>query len=229
MLLFLAVLPSIVLATYIYRKDKIEKEPAPLLWSLFFMGALTIVSAIVIGALGDFLFEDIADPNSLAWLAIDNFLLTALVEEGGKYFVLKKRTWKSPEFNYAFDAVVYAVVVSLGFATLENILYVMDGGLETAIMRALLSVPGHAIDGVFMGCFYGMAKRHDVAGNKRGRKKNLRRALWVPTLIHGFYDFCLSVEDDGTFIMIFFAFEIIVTVWAFRKVRKLSREDAPVA
>ena len=229
MLLFLAVLPSIVLATYIYRKDKIEKEPAPLLWSLFFMGALTIVSAIVIGALGDFLFEDIADPNSLAWLAIDNFLLTALVEEGGKYFVLKKRTWKSPEFNYAFDAVVYAVVVSLGFATLENILYVMDSDLETAIMRALLSVPGHAIDGVFMGCFYGMAKRHDVAGNKRGRKKNLRRALWVPTLIHGFYDFCLSVEDDGTFIMIFFAFEIIVTVWAFRKVRKLSREDAPVA
>ena len=229
MLLFLAILPTVVLVTYVYRKDKIEKEPASLLWNLFFLGALTVVSAIVIGALGDFLFEDIADPDSLAWLAIDNFLLTALVEEGGKYFVLKKRTWKSPEFDYVFDAVVYAVVVSLGFATLENILYVMDGGLETAIMRALLSVPGHAIDGVFMGCFYGMAKRHDAAGNKRGRKKNLRRALWAPTLIHGFYDFCLSVEDDGTFIMIFFVFEIIVTVWAFRKVRKMSREDAPVA
>lgn len=228
MTLFLALLPSALLALYIYRKDTIEKEPPFMLWGLFFTGALTVVSAIVIGTLGEALFEDVVEPDSLEWLLIDNFLLTALVEEGGKYFVLKKRTWKSPEFNYVFDAIVYAVIVSLGFATVENVLYVIDSDIGTAIMRAVFSVPGHAIDGVFMGCFYGLAKRHDAAGNKRARKRNLRRALWIPTLIHGFYDFCLSAEDE-TFIMIFFIFEIIVTFWAFRTVRKLSREDAPVA
>ena len=228
MTLFLALLPSALLALYIYHKDTIEKEPLSMLWGLFFTGALTVVSAVVIGALGEALFEDIVEPDSLEWLLIDNFLLTALVEEGGKYFVLKKRTWKSPEFNYVFDAVVYAVIASLGFATVENALYVIDSDISTAIMRAVFSVPGHAIDGVFMGCFYGLAKRHDAAGNKRACKRNLRRALWIPTLIHGFYDFCLSAED-GTFIVIFLIFEVIVTLWAFRTVRKLSREDAPIA
>lgn len=228
LLLFLAVLPSALLVIYIYRKDTIEKEPLSLLWSLFGLGALTVVSAIVIGGLGEALFEDIAEPDSMEWLLIDNFLLTALVEEGGKYFVLKRKTWRSPDFNYIFDAIVYAVVASLGFATVENILYVIDSDIETAVMRAIFSVPGHAINGVFMGYFYGLAKRCDLAGKRGPCKRNLRRALWVPVLIHGFYDLCLSAEDE-TFLMIFFAFEIIVTVWAFRTVRKLSREDAPVS
>ena len=228
LLLFLAVLPSALLVIYIYRKDTIEKEPLSLLWSLFGLGALTVVSAIVIGGLGEALFEDIVEPDSMEWLLIDNFLLTALVEEGGKYFVLKRKTWRSPEFNYIFDAVVYAVVVSLGFATVENILYVIDSDIETAVMRAIFSVPGHAINGVFMGYFYGLAKRYDLAGKRGPCKRNLRRALWTPVLIHGFYDLCLSTEDE-TFLMIFFAFEIVVTVWAFRAVRKLSREDAPVS
>ena len=228
MTLFLAILPSALLAVYIYRKDTIEKEPLSMLWGLFWAGALTVISAIVIGGLGEAFFEDIVEPDSMEWLLIDNFLLTALVEEGGKYFVLKKRTWKSPEFNYIFDAVVYAVVASLGFATVENILYVIDSDIETAIMRAIFSVPGHAIDGVFMGYFYGLAKRCDIAGKRGACRRNLRRALWVPVLIHGFYDLCLSAGDE-TFIIIFFVFEIIVTVWAFRTVRKLSKEDAPVA
>jgi RsiW-degrading membrane proteinase PrsW (M82 family) len=228
MLLLLAVLPSAFLMAYICRKDKIEKEPLPMLGGLFLTGALTIVSAVILGQLGEALLEGAFEPESMEWLLIDNFLLTALVEEGGKYFVLKRRTWNNPNFDYVFDALVYAVAVSLGFATAENILYVMDGGLSTAIMRAVLSVPGHAIDGVFMGAAYGLAKRFDRAGERRRCKKYLRRALWVPTLIHGFYDFCLSTESDA-FIMIFLAFEIVVTAWAFRTVRKMSREDAPVA
>ncbi len=228
MLLFLALLPSAALMAYIYRKDKIEKEPLPMLCGLFFWGALTVVSAIALGAVGEAFFEDVFEPDSLEWLLLDNFILTALVEEGGKYFVLKKRTWRSPEFNYIFDGIVYAVIASLGFATVENALYVLDSGISTAIMRAVFSVPGHAIDGIFMGYFYGIAKRFDVAGNKGACKRNLRRALWVPVLIHGFYDFCLSAENE-TLLLVFFAFEIVVTIRAFRTVRKASREDAPIA
>lgn len=227
MLLLLAVLPSVFLLSYIWRKDKIEKEPPSLLGSLFFWGALTVVSAVVIGAALEAVAEEIFERDTLEWLIIDNFIMTALVEEGGKYFVLKRKTWKSPEFNYLFDAIVYAVVVSLGFATIENILYVLDSDLSTALLRAVLSVPGHAIDGVFMGCFYGLAKRYEMTGQRGKCRRCLRRALWVPVLIHGFYDFCLSAEDEF-FIMLFFVFEIIVTTLAYRTVKKFSREDAPV-
>ncbi|MBR4211806.1 MAG: PrsW family intramembrane metalloprotease, partial [Oscillibacter sp.] len=161
-------------------------------------------------------------------LVVDNFIMTALVEEGGKYFVLKRVTWRSPEFDYVFDGIVYAVVVSLGFATIENILYLLDGDLSTAIMRAVFSVPGHAIDGIYMGSFYGLAKRFDTTGHPRKCRASLRRALWVPVLIHGFYDFCLSAED-AVLIGVFLVFEIVITILAFRRVRKFSREDAPVA
>ena len=133
------------------------------------------------------------------------------------------------QFNYTFDAVVYAVAVSLGFAAFENVIYVLSGNLGTAIMRGLLSVPGHAIDGVFMGCYYGIARKCRGLGDEEGVKMNLYKALWVPILTHGFYDFCLDVSSDaGIFLAIFFAFEIIVTVIAVKKVNKLSREDEAV-
>ena len=85
------------------------------------------------------------------------------MEEGGKYFVLKHKTWRHPAFNYTFDAVVYAVTAALGFAVAENILYVMDGGVGVALLRAAVAVPGHAFDGVFMGYYYGIAKTAQLA------------------------------------------------------------------
>lgn len=227
MLPLLAVLPSVVLIVYTYRKDTIEKEPFSLLCTLFVGGALTVISAVILGAALEVAAEELIERDTMTWLIFDNFIMTALVEEGGKYFVLKHKTWRSPEFNYIFDGIVYAVIVSLGFATIENILYLLDGDLTTAVLRAVLSVPGHAIDGVFMGSFYGLAKRFECAGKRGKCRANLRHALWVPVLIHGFYDFCLSTEDEF-FICVFFVFEIVITVLAFRRVRKFSREDAPV-
>ena len=150
-----------------------------------------------------------------------------LVEEGGKYFVLKRLTWNHPAFDYTFDAVVYAVTASLGFATLENIAYVLDSDLGTALMRAILSVPGHAIDGLFMGSFYGAAKLCERMGDQKGKKQNLRRALWVPVLIHGFYDFCLESES-GFLLLAFLVFEVFITVTAYLRVKRLSREDQPL-
>ena len=166
------------------------------------------------------------EEESLAYLVIDNFILTALIEEGGKYFVMKKATWKHPAFNYTFDAIVYAVAASLGFATIENIVYVMDEDISVAVMRGLISVPGHVTDAVFMGCFYGIAK-YAAAGDKGARNLNLRRALFIPVLLHGFYDFCLCTENDS-FLLVFFGFEIIVTVLAVRTFRKQSKQDRAI-
>ena len=227
MLLLLAVLPGVILFAAVRRQDKIEKEPAGLLWKLFLGGALTTVSAMLLGWLGGEVVTELVDTGSIAFLIVDNFLLTALVEEGGKYFVLKRATWRHPAFNYTFDAIVYAVTTALGFAVLENILYVMDGDITTALLRAVFSVPGHAFDGVFMGYYYGLAKAAWTAGDRRAMRGNLRKALWVPVLLHGFYDFCLETES-GLFTILFIVFDVALTILAIRRIKASSRADAPV-
>ena len=224
----LAIIPSIVLFILIWRSDRIEKEPVSLLLKLFGFGILTIISAILIGKLGELVVRAAIVEGTLLYAFIDNFFLTALVEEGGKYFVLKKTTWKHPSFNYTFDAVVYAACASLGFATLENILYLIDGDIGTAISRGLLSVPGHVAYSIFMGYYYGMAKVALSEGNEKLSKKYRVRALWIPVLLHGFYDFCLSTEYD-IFLIVFAVFEIILSVFAIKKIRKLSREDRMIS
>ena len=225
-LLALAVLPSVILFFIIYRCDRKEKEPIGFLLRLFFFGALTIPFAVIVGNLLESFFRDLVDADSYLFVFLDNFIATALIEEGGKLFVLKKATWKHPAFDHSFDAVVFAVAVSLGFATFENIIFIIDEPMSTAIARALFSIPGHVIDAVFMGCWYGRAKLAEKV-SKRETRKCLRRALFIPVLLHGFYDFCISTEDDF-FIAAFLIFEVVITILAIIKVRKLSREDQPI-
>ena len=221
---YLALLPAVVLLIYICAKDRVEKEPPALIMKLFLFGALTTVSAMILEMAAESLFEEFLMRGDVLSIAVENVLFIALFEEIGKYFVLKKVTWRSPDFNYIFDAVVYGVTVSLGFAALENIFYVADGGVGVAVMRAVFSVPGHAMFGVFMGCHYGAAKNCEAAGDPGGMRRNLTMALWIPTLIHGFYDFCLSMENE-IFLLVFLAFEAICTIVAIRTVNRMSKED----
>ena len=227
MLFLLGILPAVLLLVFIRRKDKVEKEPAGLLVKLFLLGALSTVFAVIVGTAAEKLIGFFVPLDSTLGIFLNYFFAVALVEETGKYIMLKKGSWNHPAFNYTFDAAVYAVTVSLGFATLENLMYLADGSVHLAILRGVLSVPGHAIDGVYMGFFYGAAKRCALLGDDAGQRRNLRFALIVPTLLHGFYDFTLSL--GSTFAMIaFFVFEIIVTIAAVRLVNRLSREDAPM-
>ena len=220
-MLALAIIPSIILFIIIWRSDKIEKEPPKLLWKLFGFGALTTISAVILENIGASILSLIFPEASIIYMIIDNFLIVALAEEAGKFFVLKKTTWKNPAFNYTFDAVVYSVTASLGFATVENIIYVLDGGFGVAVTRALLSVPGHVIDAIYMGYYYGLAKHAEAYNDSRLAKKHLKKALFVPVLIHGFYDFCLDT-DIGLIYLVFFIFEIVITILAIRQTRRLS-------
>lgn len=223
----LSVLPALLLMMYIRSKDKIEKEPPRLLVKLFMFGALTTISAAIIEVIGEYALDSFLSSDTLPYALISNFLIIALAEEGGKLFVLKKITWRSPEFDYTFDAVVYSVAVSLGFATLENVLYVfMNGTVGIAVMRGILAVPGHAIDGIYMGYFYGLAKRGEAQGDEGQKSRSLMLALIVPVLIHGFYDFCLTW--NGEMLIVFIVFEILITILALRKVNQLSREDMQI-
>ena len=227
LLRWLAIIPGIILIVQVYRQDKIEKEPIGLLVKCLILGALTVISAIALETLGEYIIEGIFEYPSRFTVALDCFLVVALAEEGGKYFVLKLGTWKHKAFNFRFDGIVYAVCVSMGFAIVENIFYVIDGGVTTALMRALTAVPGHCIFAVFMGHFYGEAKVCEARGNIKGMDRYQRLALWVPVLIHGFYDFCLSVETISA-TLTFFVFIIGLDVFAIHKIKQYSMEDMPI-
>ena len=223
----LAVIPGIVLLFYIWKKDSVEREPMSLLLKLFLWGALTVVSAFILENIACFLLGIILEPTSIIYKAIENFLIVALVEESGKYLIFKWKAWNNREFDHTFDAIVYCVAISLGFATLENIGYLIGETLSVAILRGLFAVPGHMIDAIFMGYYLGIAKWYDVYGNPKEYKSNMVKGLWIPVLLHGFYDFCLSTES-GLFLIIFFIFEIGLTIFTIYKINYLSKRDTPL-
>lgn len=226
-LLFLAVLPSILLAYRVLTYDRIEKEPAGLLAKLFGLGMLSCVPASIIEAIGEIGIVSIVGDSGLLYSALTYLILVPLAEESCKYFMLRT-THDNPEFNYTFDGIVYGTMVALGFATLENVLYIAGyQTLATAIMRGILSVPLHCACGIFMGYCYGVAHGQEVRGSEEEAARARRLALIVPWVIHGLYDFSLDMESLPLFI-----FGILLTAvffWiAARQVHIASANDAPI-
>ena len=226
LLIAAAVVPALVLLTYIYRKDHIEKEPNSLLVRLLLWGIVSTFLAVVTESLGAsalafFLPGGEAHPAYGFWMF---FVIVGLSEEGFKYLVLRWRTWNSPYFNCRFDAVVYAVFVSLGFALWENIGYVLMYGLGAALMRAITAVPGHASFGVFMGAYYGLARRSANQGQTGLSAFWRLLALLIPTLLHGMYDY-IAVNETAAFSTTFILFVLIVFITSFVLVKRLSDRD----
>lgn len=184
-----AIIPAIVLLRYIYKKDKLDKEPRGLIVKLVILGIISTVCAVLSETIGMNILYSVFPNDSLIKELILNFIVIALSEEGFKYVVLKRTTWKNPEFNCQFDALVYAVAVSLGFALWENIQYVFSYGFGTALVRAVTAVPGHACFGVLMGAWYGLAKKYENLGNLAKSKSLRRKAVIMPVIAHGAYDF----------------------------------------
>lgn len=223
MLNVLAVLPALYLMNYIYKHDKIEKEPISLLLRVFIFGMISTIPTVICELVLDGALLFILDERSTLYHFLSMFFAVALVEEYWKRWAAK-RAWGHPAFNYRFDALVYCVFAALGFAALENIMYVMEGGFSVALLRAVTAVPSHAIDGVIMGIFFGEAKFREDIGDYRGKKRYWRLSLIVPMIAHGFYDFCLSV-DWALAGVLFLAFVIGIDVWAIRYIKRASAED----
>lgn len=222
-----AVLPAIFLMRYVYRQDQIEPEPVGLLASLVWKGVLAALAAIVLEFIGQTVLQGLVsedNPNYVYYLA---FLVVAAVEEGTKLFFLYRRTWKEPDFNYRFDAIVYAVFVSLGFAAFENVKYVFSYGLSVALPRAILAVPGHMGFAVFMGIFYGRAKRCADWGNRFGCKVNLILSYLFPVALHGVYDSCCMTGTNRS-TLVFVIFVLVMYLLVFRLIRHESRTDTPI-
>ena len=221
-LVLAAVIPAVLLMIKTYRSDRLEKESPAMLWRLIKAGIFSALIALVLEKVFSALLDLTVAQDSPLYNVILYFGIVAFSEEGAKYFLLKRKTWRSPEFNCQYDGVVYAVFVSLGFALWENISYVMAYGLSTAIVRAMTAIPGHANFGVFMGDFYGIAKKHDYRGNTSGAAAFRTLALVLSALLHGTYDYIISMNVSTLFFIGFVAVMFLVT---YLLVSKMARED----
>ena len=227
-LLAAAVLPAAFLLYRVYKMDTIEKEPWAILRKLLLWGALSGIPAALVESLLTGVFQNLLQEGTLLYNFVFGFVVAALVEESFKFFFLYKFTFKSPHFNYRFDGVIYAVFVSMGFAILENILYVFQGGMGVALSRALLALPLHAACGVYMGIAYGQQKVNSLY-KPASFGAVARACLPVPILIHGFYDSCaFSAENYPIFLLVFVVFVILVFILTLRQLKKASQTDAPV-
>ena len=229
LLLLIALGPAVALAVYIYRKDGVEHEPVKLLLRLAGFGALSCVPAAIAEMIIGSAIHSVVPQQSYLGAFLDAFVVAALCEECCKFFFLNRQTWRNPAFDYQFDGIVYAVTVSLGFAALENVEYVMQYGLATGMLRAVTSVPGHAVFGVFMGYYYGFAKLAHYEGNTDRELYYKRLAVIVPLLLHGTYDFfAMTMQFDGRFTILFFAFLAGLYLVGIRQVNRSAMDDRRV-
>ena len=186
LLVVLAILPSFLIIFWIYRQDRYEKEPFSQLFRAFVVGCVSTIPAMLL----QIQFQDWENADSLWDTAIFAFAIVGITEELSKFILLRLFIYPLDDFNEPMDGIVYAVVVGMGFSTVENLIYVFDseggGNIATAIGRAFTAVPAHAAFAVLMGSYIGLAK---FVPEKRNYYMFLGLALSI--FFHGLYDFFL--------------------------------------
>lgn len=218
-LLGLALAPGFAIVLYIYLKDKHEREPIGLLIISFVYGIFSAgVTLFFSGPVDAFVTYDV---NDLIDQFNNAFFNVALIEEFSKFLFIRFILYKNKNFNEPFDGIVYAVMVGMGFATFENILYVTQYGFTTAVLRMFTAVPAHATFAILMGYFIGKAK----FSHQRGHLYSLL-ALLVATFFHGTYDYFWFIS----FIPGIWIFAIISLLVAFalsRNAIRLHQQASP--
>lgn len=228
MVLIAGLLPVAILLYLIYSHDKIEKEPIGLLIKLLLLGCVSTIPAMILELVWKNILKGIGlSETSTLFVLIENFLIVAVAEEGSKKMLLRMGSWNNPAFNYVFDGVVYATCVSLGFAGLENVLYISGIGMDIALIRGISAVPLHCICGVYMGHLYGLEKTYSVRGMVTEAKNAKVLGMLIPILIHGFYDFAASMGSN-LFLYLWLGFVVVMDIVAIISIRKYSSLDTPI-
>ncbi len=223
LLLGLAAAPGVAIALYIYLKDKHEREPLTLLLLSFFYGAFSTIVTLLISWPVDVLI--ILRKGDVVHEFVDAMFKVALVEEFSKFIFVRFILYNNKNFNEPFDGIVYSVMVGMGFATLENVLYVNNGGLTTAILRMFTAVPAHATFAVLMGYFLGRAKF-----SHRNEFLLGILALASATLFHGLYDyfwFLADTHDEWTLIGVGSIISLVIGFILSRKAIRLHQQISP--
>jgi RsiW-degrading membrane proteinase PrsW (M82 family) len=213
MLIACAVAPAVALMSYFYIRDLYDSEPLRLVGLLFLVGALSAVP-VMYGV--HFLDRFITSPY------LHTYLVVAVIEELSKFLLTVWFAVRHREFDEEYDGIVYGVAASLGFATIENILKVLNQGWEAIPFRTLFSVPGHALFGVIMGFYLGKAK---FAIMPRKRLFYTLSAFLYPWAVHGTYD-ALLISEQTVVLAMMIPFMVWLWVTGLRKVRQ-AQERSP--
>ncbi len=216
-LLGISIAPIVLILIYLNKRDKYEKEPRELLTKVLIFGALTVIPIYLIETyLGNYWTAKYNYVNNKLYIAAyDAFIVAASTEEFFKYLVFVIIIWKNKNFNEKFDGILYAAFISLGFAAIENIMYVLGSGARTGFIRAFTAIPAHTFFGITMGFFFALAKF------KNNKYLWLSIALILPILMHGFYDFIL-MSQHPTLLVFFIPFLILMLFVAFKQMKNLS-------
>ena len=215
-LIILALAPVVIIAVFIYFRDKHEKEPVLLLLKSLGAGMLIVLPVIFVEKGFSSLIPFLPKKMEAFYTA---FIVAAFSEESFKFLVFFLLIWKNKNFNEKFDGIVYAVFISLGFAAVENIGYVIQYGETTGYVRALASVPAHALFGVTMGYYLGLARFY-----AKHRNLFLIRAILYPVILHGIFDFILMLGNYRLFLA-FVPYVIFLYIDGLRRISNLSRRS----
>ena len=185
----IALAPGIAICLYVFYTDIYNKEPKLNLFASFVLGCIAIIPAIWL----ERSFQHSID-GSIAGVAIFAYAVVGFSEEFCKFLGLRYYAYRKKSFDEPLDGIVYSVMVSMGFATVENIFYVTNfaqvgRGWEVGLQRMFLSVPAHASFGVMMGYFVGKAKFNP---GKSGRL--MITGILAAVFFHGSYDFFLFIK-----------------------------------
>lgn len=191
-LLALAIAPGAAITIYIYSRDKYDREPLKPLLISFLLGMVATAPAIIIQtSLKPVLY--LYFPGYTIWYYfLLSFIVVACSEEGCKFIMLRFYAYRNKAFSEPFDGIIYSVMISMGFATLENIGYVLNYGFKTGIIRMFLSVPMHGAFAVLVGYHVGLAK-FDAARAVQHIVKGLLLAIFF----HGAFDFFLLLQNSS--------------------------------
>lgn len=219
MLVALALAPVLAILFFIYLNDKYDREPMKHLVISFLLGCLSVVPALALEYSFGSIFPE--NPMNVMVTAIWAFGIVAGSEEISKLIMLRVYAFRQKEFNEPFDGIVYGVVVSLGFAAVENLFYVMEGGVGVGLLRMFTAVPAHASFGVIMGYYFGLAWQHPEAA-----WKYKLRGLLSAIALHGAYDFFLMQNNIPAFSLFSF-FGLFIAIRLSLKAIKAHQDISP--
>lgn len=215
-LLALSLAPVVFILLYVYLRDEYDKEPLKHLIISFIGGILIAIPVVWVGNWLSSWWSLGNSGMSIPEVLLYTFVVVAFTEEGMKYLVMRWYCYRLPEFDEPYDGIMYAVTVSMGFAAIENVLYVMQGGYSVGWLRAFSAVPAHAIFGTAMGYFAGKAKFNAVISPWFTRMAGLLLAV----ILHGAYDFFLFQEKYAYLALASFGMVLIGVFLSFRAMRK---------
>ena len=223
-----SIIPVLIILAVIYNMSEVKKQPLWLLAILFLGG---ILSWVMVRYISRFLGNDIYKSQIEINEALGNkgfflvsFGIIAIIEEMSKYIVITIMCFKNKYFKNPYDAIMYAVCISLGFAFVENIMYINNYGMGVAISRAIFSIPAHASFGIIMGYYLGVSKLCRDKGEANASALTRYSAFFIPLIFHGFYDFLLNFNTESIYI-IFLIYVIIMYAFVILLLFRLNRVD----